>query len=237
AALQRFAHVSTISPNMRQKVIEKGVAEDKALLIQNWANVEQFDPAKGAGKWADEFKKDPDTVLAVYSGNLGKKQGLGTLIEAARLLQNEKHIHFVICGDGAGRADMVENARNLSNVTFLPLQPMDDFVHLMIAADIHLLPQKAGAADLVMPSKLGNILASGRPVVAGANKGTQLYEAMRGCGIAVPPEEGKAFAEAIRILAGDQDLRISMGKDGRGRAFAEWSKDSVLQIMERVMRH
>lgn len=236
AAMRTFSHVSTISPNMQKKLLEKGVAEEKALLIPNWANTEMFDPAKGTGKWEKEFKKDPDTVLAVYSGNLGRKQGLETMVEAAQILKDEKNIHFVICGDGAGRADMVENAKGLTNITFLPLQPMDDFVHLMIAADIHLLPQKAGAADLVMPSKLGNILASGRPVVAGASEGTQVYSAIEGCGIAVPPEEGDDFAQAILKLAKDKDMRISMGQEGIKCAAEEWSKEGVLTSMEASLK-
>lgn len=221
---------------MRKKLIEKGVAEEKALLIPNWANTGMFDPVKGGGKWQKEFKKTPDSVLAVYSGNLGKKQGLETLIDAAKILKEEKNIHFVICGDGAGRSDMVESTEGMDNITFLPLQPMYNFVHLMIAADIHLLPQKAGAADLVMPSKLGNILASGRPVVAGASEDTQVYDAVEGCGIAVRPEVGEDFAQAILKLAKDKNLRATMGKKGQERAAVEWSKEGVLTSMEAALK-
>ncbi len=235
AALRSFSHVSTISPNMRKKLLEKGVEEDKALLIQNWANTDIFSPEKGEGKWADTFKKDPETILALYSGNLGQKQGLETLVDSAKLLKDEKNIHFVICGDGAGRQDMERRAKGLKNITFLPLQPMEDFIHLMIAADIHLLPQKADAADLVMPSKLGNILASGRPVVAGASKGTQVYDAVEGCGLAVKPELAEDFAKAIKKLADDKPLRNQMGIEGQKRAASDWSKESLLLKMEKSL--
>ena len=195
-----------------------------------------FDPTKGEGKWKEEFKQDPSTVLIVYSGNLGRKQGLESIVEAARTLKDEKHLKFIVSGDGAGREDMIKSAENLDNITFLELQPFEDFVHLMIAADIHLLPQKAGAADLVMPSKLGNILASGRPVIAGASEGTQVYEAIQECGIAVEPENSKAFADAILKLSKDKTLRASMGAEGIKRAHEDWSKEGVLKKMEAMFK-
>ncbi len=194
-----------------------------------------FDPAFGAGSWQERFKSNPETVLVLYSGNLGRKQGLETIVDAARLLQANKDIHFIVSGDGAGREDMMKHAEGLNNITFIPLQPMEDFRHLMIAADIHLLPQKAGAADLVMPSKLGNILASGRPVVTGAAPGTQVLDAIQKCGIAVEPENSQAFAEAIRTLAMDKALRLEMGKHSIERAKTDWSKQGILHKMEALL--
>lgn len=235
AALRAFDCVSTISPKMREKLIEKGVKLDRAALIPNWANIESFDPAKGAGTWPERLKRSPQTLIALYSGNLGRKQGLETIVEAARLLDGKVDIQFVVSGDGAGRVDMESSAKGLGNITFLPVQPFDDFVHLMLAADIHLLPQKAGAADLVMPSKLGNILASGKPVIVGADAGTQLYEAVQGCGLAVPPEDASLFAAAIEKLAHDVPLRAKLGIEGRTRALTDWSRDGVLRRLEKLL--
>lgn len=234
-ALNGFDRVSTISPNMQKKLFDKGLEDSKTALIPNWANTDMFDPSKGAGKWADELKQDPKTVLVVYSGNLGRKQGLETIVDAARILKDEKHLRFIVSGDGAGREDMIKCAKGLDNITFLSLQPFEDFVHLMIAADIHLLPQKAGAADLVMPSKLGNILASARPVVVGASEGTQVYDAVQDCGLAVEPENAEAFAKAIKALADDKKLRQTMGTEAAKRAERDWAKESLLQRMEALL--
>ena len=234
-ALNAFHCVSTISPNMRKKLLDKGLPESKTALVQNWANTNMFDPAKGEGKWKEQLKQDPNTILVVYSGNLGRKQGLECIVEAALLLKDEHHLKFVVSGDGAGREDMIKAAEGLNNITFLPLQPFDDFVHLMIAADIHLLPQKAGAADLVMPSKLGNILASARPVIVGAAEGTQVHEAVQGCGLSVEPENANAFVKAIKILANDKKLREAMGEQAAKRAERDWSKQSLLLKMEEML--
>jgi len=230
--MRRFDGVGTISRNMLRKLSEKGVPEDRTFLIPNWANTEVFETSVDGGRFKEAFKKNPATILVLYSGNLGRKQGLETIVDAAKLLSGQDHIHFVISGDGAGKADMQASAAGLSNITFLPVQPMDEFANLMSVADIHILPQKAEAADLVMPSKLGNMLASGRPVVACAASGTQVYDAVQGCGIAVPPEEPKAMADAISLLAGDAALRASMGEQGRKRARNEWSRQAILERLE-----
>ena len=128
--------------------------------------------------------------------------------------------------------EIVEMAQGLDNVLFLPVQPMEEFRHLMIAADIHLLPQRAEAADLVMPSKLGNILATGRPVVAGAKAGTQVYDAVQGCGIAVPPDDADRFAQAVGELAADPARRAEMGQAARERALAQWGQEPALEKLE-----
>jgi len=234
--LRSFSKVSTISRRMRERLVAKGVKEERAFLIPNWAGVHDFNPANGAGHWRERLNADANTVLTVYSGNMGRKQGLETVVDAARLLEDKPNILFVICGDGAAREDMMVSARELKNMIFLPVQSSPDFVHLMIAADIHLLPQRAEAADLVMPSKLGNILASGSPVVASAAKGTQIYDAVAGCGIAVEPGNAAEFAQAISTLADDAELRAGMGIIGRNRALAEWSRDTILERLEALFQ-
>lgn len=229
--LRSFDGVNTITPRMRDKLMEKGVHKEKSFIFPNWADVDAFDPAQGAGPWKEKLKLEPDTILAVYSGNLGRKQGLNTIIDAAVLLQDKINIRFIISGNGIARKEIEAQTANMDNVIMLPVQPMKAFVHLMIAADIHLLPQRAEAADLVMPSKLGNILASGRPVVVGATKGTQLFDAVQGCGLTTPPDDAEAFARAITTLADDADLRRKMGQQGYIRAQSEWQQGRIMERM------
>ena len=104
-------------------------------------------------------------------GSMYAKQGLEILAEAAHRCPQ---VQFVFCGNGAGRADFEARCRGLANVRFLDLQPMARLGELLTCADVHLLPQRADAADLVMPSKLTGMLASGRPVVATAHAGTEV---------------------------------------------------------------
>jgi colanic acid biosynthesis glycosyl transferase WcaI len=163
---------------------------------------------------------------------MGKKQGLELLIEASRRLAYRTDIQFVFCGDGSFREALVRMTENSKNVIVLPLQPTERLNHLLNLADVHLLPQLADAADLVMPSKLTGMMASGRAVLATAAPGTQLFHAVRGCGVVTPPGDVDAFTAALIQLTDDSDLRNRMGAEGRKYAITRLNRDEVLRRFE-----
>src|SRR3546814_2119573 len=101
------------------------------------------------------------------------------LIEVARQLAHRKDLTLIICGNGPNRAVLEATAQHVDNLLFHDLQPKERLNDLLNLATIHLLPQKADAADLLLPSKLTNMLASGRPVVAGTAPHTGLAREMR----------------------------------------------------------
>ena len=103
-------------------------------------------------------------------------------------------------------------------------------------ADVHLLPQLEGAADLVLPSKLGNMLSSGRPVIATAAPGTGIARELEGCGVVVPPENPVALAAAIESLCGDPEERAALGKAGRSRAAERWHRKAIVDRFEARMQ-
>ena len=160
---------------------------------------------------------------------MGGKQGLEILAQVASMCPE---VVFMFCGQGAGRADLATLCDGLTNVHFLDLQPLSRLGEFLAMVDIHLLPQRADAADLVMPSKLTGILASGRPVVATAHLGTELADVVVGCGLVVDPENGEAFATAINQLAQDAQLRATLGSAGRAYAQAHLDKEAVLATFE-----
>ncbi len=172
----------------------------------------------------DELCIPDDEIVVLYSGNMGEKQGLEIVIEAARALTDELALHFIMCGQGAAYARLRKLAEGLDNIKWLPLQPIDKLNELLNAADIHLLPQRADAADLVMPSKLTGILASGRPVVATAHPGTEVWNVVQGRGITVEPGNVEAFAGAIQKLAGDAERRKALGRRRGSMLLPSWIK-------------
>jgi colanic acid biosynthesis glycosyl transferase WcaI len=159
---------------------------------------------------------------------MGEKQGLDLIIDVARSFA-EPRVLFLLCGDGAVRAPLQAAASGLSNVRFIPLQPLSRLNELLNLAEVHLLPQRAAAEDLVMPSKLTAIMASGRPVVAAARAGSEVARAAREGGIVCSPDDAQAFASAVRRLLGDEALRRQLGAAGRGYALAHWEREAVLQ--------
>lgn len=213
--MQRFDVVSTISNRMVERARSKGVSPTKTVLFPNWVDVSALASKDNGVQLRRDLQIADDAIVALYSGNMGAKQGLDVLAQAARLLQTESKIVFVFCGNGVGRKELEAACAGSSNVRFLPLQPSERLGDLLAMADIHLLPQRRDAADLMMPSKLTGMFASGRPVVATAGSDTEIGRVVEGRGLVSPPESPGAFVEAIRTLAGDADLRASLGLAAR----------------------
>jgi colanic acid biosynthesis glycosyl transferase WcaI len=221
--MRRFDMVSTISGRMLERLREKGVSEERSVLFPNWVDTKSIYP----------IDKPEGTIVALYSGTTGIKQGLELLIDAARMIQDQTHIVIVICGDGADRLQAL--AKGLANVRFMPLQPLELLNELLNTADIHLLPQKASVADLVMPSKLLGMVASGRAVIATAREGTEVARVVAECGVVVPPEDARALADAIVSLAGDPERRRRLGLKARELAVRACEKDAILGAFEREL--
>jgi colanic acid biosynthesis glycosyl transferase WcaI len=239
--MRRFDRVSTISLRMVDRAVSKGVPLHRVVMLRNWVEISQVPVTVGKGQgYRAELGIADDAVVALYSGNMGGKQGLEILAEAARICSRAEarptSVEFVFCGNGAGRDDLVARCAGLPNVRFLDLQPAERLGELLATADIHLLPQRADAADLVMPSKLTGMLASGRPVVATAHVGTELATVVQDCGLVVPPEQAHAFAEAISKLANEAALRSRLGVVGRAYAVANLDRDAVLAGFEQALK-
>ncbi len=226
--------VSTISPQMCAKLIDKGVAAERVVEIRNWADAGFVaDPEDGAvyrAAWDLGVRK-----VALYSGNIANKQGIEIIVEAARILVKRDDIGFVICGQGPNRVRLEELAAGLDNVQFHDLQPMARMGELLCLASVHLLPQIPGAADLVLPSKLTNMLASARPVVATADVGTGLYDEVDRCGICTAPGDAAAMAAAIAALMDDAPRRAELGEAAKLRAVERWSQAAILDRLESAL--
>ena len=219
--------VSTISPQMCAKLVAKGIAPDRVFEMRNWADTRFAPDPAGAEAIRTKWDLNGRTV-ALYSGNIARKQGIEILVEAARLLQHRADISFVICGEGPNRAELERLAVGLKNVQLHDLQPAERMGAMLTMADLHLLPQIAGAADLVLPSKLTNMLASGRPVIATCDPGTGLFAEVDGCGLVTPPGDASALAAAISRLADDPARRAGLGEAAAARAAERWSKPAII---------
>ncbi|WP_434782192.1 glycosyltransferase WbuB [Ferrovum myxofaciens] len=228
----RFDRVSTISPRMLEKLLDKGVASGKAMLFPNWVDTGVIFPLDAASPMHAELGIAQHKTIALYSGNMGEKQGLEILLEAASSLANRDDIQFVLCGEGAARVRLQGKYGHLSNVMWLSLQPVERLNDLLNMADFHLLPQRADAADLVMPSRLTGMLASGRPVVATAYPGTQVAEVVQHCGVVVTPGDADKLAQAVMHLADDETTRSVLGKKARAYAAANLERNVVLAKFE-----
>ncbi len=170
--MRRFDRISTISQTMLKKLTGKNVDQERQIFFPNWVDTSAIYPLQ-LSIYRDQLNLDYDSIVCLYSGNIGLKQGLEIIIDAAKRLNKEKII-FVMAGSGAALDNLKAMSSDMENVVWLPLQPVDKLNEFLNLADIHLLPQRADAADIVMPSKLTGMLSSGRSIVATASPGTEV---------------------------------------------------------------
>ena len=183
--LRRFDAVSSITRQMSARATSKGVAPSKVVCLPNWVDVSAIYPLPRASEYRSELNLPDGQKVVLYSGNMGAKQGIETLAEAAASLAYRQDLTFVFCGGGAAKEGLARRCAALPNCIFLPLQPAERLNELLNLADIHVLPQRGDAADLVMPSKLTGMFASGRATIAMARRGTALHEAVHERGVVV----------------------------------------------------
>jgi len=231
----RFDLVSTVSGRLLTRLHQLGLPAERLCLCPNWVNTQELRPLPSCCDRRRAFGLRDDRVIALYAGNMGEKQGVETLAEVARRLLDEPRIHFVLCGAGAARARLEAGTRGLPNVTLLPLQPRERLNELLNVADIHLLPQRPMVGDVAFPSKLGGMLASGRPVIAQA-EGGEIARTVARCGIAVTPQDPERMAEAIRALARNPRRRRVLGRAARRYASAHLERDDILGWFEGRLR-
>jgi colanic acid biosynthesis glycosyl transferase WcaI len=238
--LRGFDRVSTISEAMRRRAIAKGVEPGRAVLLANWVDLKGITPQNEAQRAANPYRRELDLAegacVLLYSGSMNKKQGLELLVAAIRLLEDVPDVVWLLAGEGPSKAALADATAGLANVRLLPLQPAERLNDWLNLADVHLLPQKAGAADLVLPSKLLGMLASGRPLVAGSPLASELGQIAEVAGLRVEPEDAAAFAAAVRRLVLDPGLRQQRGHAARALAEQRFGREAVLGALEQQLR-
>ena len=232
ALLRRFDVASSISGKMVERLQILGVEGSKVFCLPNWVDLERIRPLERASVFRRELSIADDAKVVLYSGNMGKKQGLEHLAAAAAMLVGRADIRFVFCGEGPTKAEIEARCASLPNCRIIGLQPAERLNELLNLADIHALPQRADAADLVMPSKLTGMMASGRAIVAMARAGTELYDAVASRGVVIEPDDAQALASAIATLADDAPLRAELGAAARRYAQETLSPASVFGRLE-----
>ncbi|RVU45111.1 WcaI family glycosyltransferase [Rubrivivax rivuli] len=235
ALLGSFDRVSTISRRMLRHLACKGVGLARSSLLPNWVDLEALDSARqtaAAAALRRQLGIAPGQKVALFSGTMNRKQGLHTLVQAAELLRHRDDIVFLLCGQGEMRPALEEAGRGLPQLRFIDLRPAHELGALLALADVHLLPQLREAADLVLPSKLGGMLASGRAIVAGVDADSEIATLVQHAGQCVQPESAQAFAMAIQSLCDDDAERLRLGEVARRLALTRLGRVAVMDALE-----
>lgn len=171
----KFDYVSSISHKMCMRLKDKCRSKSVVLHFPNWVDLEFVKPSGDKDFFNKRFDFDKDIKIVLYSGNIGEKQGLDIVLDVALRMAAEK-VRFVFVGEGSYKKSLEERCEleSIKNVAFFPLQEWEDFPSMLRSANVHIVIQKKGFADAVLPSKLSNILAVGGNCVVSAEQNTEL---------------------------------------------------------------
>jgi colanic acid biosynthesis glycosyl transferase WcaI len=242
-AMERYVYrqaaaVSVHSDGNRRFLAARGVPLEKIHVVSNWADTDRITPQPRD----NEFRREHglgDRFVVSYAGTMGWAQGLDGVIEAARLLRDERAIRLVLVGDGPRRRALESAVVSfgLDNVRFLPLQPPDRYLSLLAASDACLISLNARLTTPVVPGKLFDIMAAGRAVVASVPRDGDAARIVAGaeCGVVVDPASPADLAEAIRVLAASPASAEVFGKNGRFRAEMQYSRSVNTAAYERLL--
>jgi len=209
-ALRRAALVVLLGEDMRDRVVAKGVAKERAVVVRDGAW--PLEPASGDADIARQVRGDFDFVL-VHAGNLGFAGDWDMLLAAAKDMASDG-VGTVFIGDGARKSELVRKAAEAPNVRFLPFFPSDKLPDVLAAADIHIVAVRPGLDGLVVPSKLYPILMAGKPVLVVAPEASDAARIVReyGCGAVVSPTDVAGLVAAVRRLAADRKGLAALGQ-------------------------
>ena len=236
-AYAKAARVSSITRGMLDVFRSKGVPEEKLVYFPNAIALRDAPPPPARGGFRARNGFDADEFIAVYAGNLGVKQGLDVLIEAARLI-TDKRVRVVICGAGAQRDVLGARVRELGlpNVTMLPLQEGEDYRSLLADVDVCFITQQAGAGNSFFPSKLLGLLAQGKPVIIVADPESELARSVGEghYGLTLPPGQPAELARVLDSLAADPQRLAAYSAAGQ-QYVQQWEKTAVMENFEREL--
>jgi putative colanic acid biosynthesis glycosyltransferase WcaI len=242
-ALEHFLYrradgILVICDGFREHVLRAGVPAQRIAVVPDWVDTEFIHPRVSGAEFRRAHALDRQFVV-LHIGNMGTKQKLDIVLEAAARLGAARDIVLCLAGDGADRPrlESLARSRGLPNVRFLPLAARAALPGMLAAADVLLLNQSAAVGDTVIPSKLLTYLAAGRPIIAAAQSGSQATRTVQfaGGGIIVPPEDAASLAAAILRLREYPPLREQLGQNGRAFAEQHFAGERVLPRLEQSL--
>jgi glycosyltransferase involved in cell wall biosynthesis len=208
------------------------VPVERLSIITNWGDVDTVRPSDDGNA--------RDTFVVQYSGNLGRTHGVETLLAAAEELRGDRSVRFMIIGSGARRATVERRiaAGDLENVTLLPPVPREELGATLNAGDVSVITFLPGMKGVSVPSRMYNVLAAGRPLIAAADPDSEIALLIREeeLGWVVDPGDARGLVTAIRAAHAAPELRRAMGARARRLAEARYSREAVVQQWTALLR-
>lgn len=211
--------ITVLSPGFKTELVSRGISAGDISVIYNWCSETAAHPT--------EASKDSLSVFGfgghfniVYTGTIGKMQGLDAVIEAASIVgEKNNRIHFWLVGGGVevDRLKDLASRRNTTNVHFIPRVSSSEASAIMRKADTLLVHLKRDPLlEITIPSKIQSYMLAGKPLLAGVGgDAAELVKSAR-AGVTCVPGNPESIAEkALLIAQMDKKALVGMGENGR----------------------
>ncbi len=245
-ALERWVYgladrIAVISDGFARNLSDKGVPSGKIVVLPNWVDTDFLKPGPKDNPVSRRHGFG-DKFVVMYSGtiSISSNRTLERVLEAARLLAGDPDILFVIVGEGLKKEALQRQAASLGlvNAVFLPFQPYRDLPDLLASSDVLLVPLDKDKSELSVPSKLYAFMAAARPILGLAAPNSEVAVLLRekDCGLAVPPDEAAAVADAVRSLKRSPERRGVLGANAREYVVHHFAKDKILRSYDELLK-
>ena len=237
---KNFEVVGTISQGMINKLEEKGINKNKIYYLPNWIDTKKFKQKNESNRltntYRQKFNLSPETIVIQYSGTINKKQGFNFIIPIIENFKNNKNVFWIFGGEGPTKKQLIYSTRKIKNIKFLPFQDANKMSDWLNFGDIHIIPQDEKVEDLLFPSKLLAILATGNPIISNCSPKSDLGKIIQDVGLRVNPKDQIRFIEAINYLIYNPDKRYLLGKKGRTIVEEKFNKKFVLEKFHNFLK-
>lgn len=215
--LRAADRVVVIHPRFADLVVSQlGVSSSKVEVIRNWTHIRAYEAVDSAVA-RDALGWPSGVTLAVHTGNMGVKQGLDNVVDAARLADERgEPVQFIMVGDGGERRKLESYGRGIVRLSFVDPLDDDDYRLALSAADVLLVNEKPGVSEMALPSKLTAYFDAERPVIAATDPGgiTASEIITSGSGVVIPSGDSGALLDAVLALRGDADAAAEFSANG-----------------------
>lgn len=236
--------IVVISEDFKRNIMEKGVPEEKIVIIPNWVDSEKVYPIdRKDNVLFARYGLDLDKFYICYSGNIGHSQNMRMLLNTAKELKTElPDVRFVLIGDGAAREEVEAFIKDeaIDNVIMLPFQPYEEIAHVFSLGDAGLIISKPGIGNSSVPSKTWSIMAAARPVLCSFDDDSELSKLIKevGCGVTAQAEEGtENLKKAIYTLYNSKKTNAEMGTLGRKYLTEYLDKDKCVGMYVETIKN
>ena len=244
-ALTRFAYrkmrlVIVLGRDMAALAAAKVRDRGRIVLISNWGDVEAIGPEPRAKNKLLAKLGIADRFVVQYMGNMGRTHGVETVATAAMALRDRRDLHFLFIGWGGRKAWLERTVRDerLENIAVLPGCAPEELSDHLNACDISVVAFVNGMMGVSVPSRMYNVMAAGKPILAVCDRESELARVVieERIGWVLPPEDTSALVAAIDVARSQPEELVRMGVRARAAALRSYSKSAVFNKYKAMLR-